>query len=48
VGAYVAGTDPLLDEAIKLQSGIETFLQQNIDEHSNVQQSLDDLSALLK
>lgn len=47
VGAYAAGTDPLLDEAIKLHPGIESFLQQNISEHSNVQQSLDDLEALL-
>jgi len=47
VGAYAPGTDPLLDEAIKLRPGIEAFLQQNISEHSNVQQSLDELEALL-
>ncbi|OYY79806.1 MAG: hypothetical protein B7Y33_04845, partial [Hydrogenophilales bacterium 16-62-9] len=47
VGAYVAGSDPLLDEAIKLQSGIETFLQQNINERSDVAESLAELSALL-
>ncbi|MBW8307669.1 MAG: flagellar protein export ATPase FliI [Thiobacillus sp.] len=46
VGAYAAGTDPLLDEAIKLQAGIEAFLQQNISEHSTVQQSLNALEAL--
>ncbi|OYZ57745.1 MAG: flagellum-specific ATP synthase FliI [Hydrogenophilales bacterium 16-61-112] len=46
VGAYVAGSDPLLDEAIKLQSGIETFLQQNINERSDVEDSLAELSAL--
>ena len=48
VGAYVGGTDPLLDEAIKLQSGIETFLQQNIHERSDVQESLAELSALFQ
>ena len=40
VGAYAAGSDPLLDEAIKLQAGIEAFLQQDIHEHADVQQSL--------
>jgi flagellum-specific ATP synthase len=46
VGAYAAGSDPLLDEAIKLQTGIEAFLQQNIHERSDVQESLDELAAL--
>jgi flagellum-specific ATP synthase len=47
VGAYAAGTDPLLDEAIRLQTGIEAFLQQNISEHSNVGQSLNELGSLV-
>ncbi|MDO9221839.1 MAG: hypothetical protein Q7T90_12495 [Thiobacillus sp.] len=38
----------MLDEAIKLQSGIETFLQQNINERSDVQESLAELSALFQ
>ena len=46
VGAYAAGTDPLLDEAIKLQTGIEAFLQQNIHEHADVQESLSELENL--
>jgi len=48
VGAYAAGTDPLLDEAIRLQSGMETFLQQNIHERADVQESLNDLAALFQ
>lgn len=48
VGAYAAGTDPLLDEAIHLQAGIEAFLQQDISAHSNVQQSLSALEALFQ
>ncbi|MDP2028134.1 MAG: flagellar protein export ATPase FliI [Thiobacillus sp.] len=48
VGAYAAGSDPLLDEAIKLQSGMEAFLQQNINERSDVQESLAELSALFQ
>ncbi|MBT9568801.1 MAG: flagellar protein export ATPase FliI [Thiobacillus sp.] len=46
VGAYAAGTDPLLDEAIKLQEGIDAFLQQGINERSGIQESLDELAAL--
>jgi flagellum-specific ATP synthase len=48
VGAYAAGTDPLLDEAIRLQTAIEAFLQQDISAHSNVQQSLSALEALFQ
>jgi len=48
VGAYAAGTDPLLDEAIRLQTGMEAFLQQGISEHSNAQQSLAELEALFQ
>ena len=46
VGAYAAGTDPLLDEAIKLQESIDAFLQQGIQERSLIQDSLDELASL--
>ena len=46
VGAYVAGTDPVLDEAIALHTRIEAFLQQGIHERAGVAESLDQLSAL--
>jgi flagellum-specific ATP synthase len=48
VGAYVAGSDPMLDEAIRLHPGIEAFLQQNIPERAGVQESLDQLAALFE
>jgi flagellum-specific ATP synthase len=48
VGAYAAGSDPLLDEAIKLQEGIDAFLQQDIHERSDVQESLTELAALFQ
>jgi len=48
VGAYAAGTDPLLDEAIQLQTGMEAFLQQAIHERADVQESLADLAALFQ
>ncbi|MDA8259540.1 MAG: flagellar protein export ATPase FliI [Betaproteobacteria bacterium] len=46
VGAYAAGSDPLLDEAIRLQTAFEAFLQQNISERSEARESLADLEAL--
>ncbi|MEW6590551.1 MAG: flagellar protein export ATPase FliI [Pseudomonadota bacterium] len=48
VGAYAAGTDPLLDEAIRLQGAMEAFLQQNINERANVEGSLAALEALFQ
>jgi len=48
VGAYAAGSDPLLDEAIKLQTGIEAFLQQGMLERSGVEESLASLEALFQ
>jgi len=48
VGAYAAGSDPLLDEAIKLQEGIDAFLQQGMQERSGIQESLDELAALFQ
>jgi flagellum-specific ATP synthase len=48
VGAYAAGTDPLLDEAIRLQTAFEAFLQQNISERSDVRASLAELEALFQ
>jgi flagellum-specific ATP synthase len=48
VGAYNAGTDPVLDEAIRLRSKIESFLQQDISERSNIAESLQELTALFE
>ncbi len=48
VGAYAAGSDPLLDEAIRLQGGMESFLQQAIHERANVQESLAALATLFQ
>jgi flagellum-specific ATP synthase len=48
VGAYNAGTDPVLDEAIRLRSKIESFLQQDISERSNITESLQELTALFE
>jgi len=46
VGAYAAGSDPVLDEAIALLPRIEAFLQQAIQERADVSESLRQLTAL--
>jgi flagellum-specific ATP synthase len=46
VGAYAAGSDPVLDEAIRKYERIQTFLQQEISEKASISQSLEGLSAL--
>ncbi|AVP56868.1 flagellar protein export ATPase FliI [Pulveribacter suum] len=40
VGAYMAGSDPQLDEAIRLQPGMVAFLQQNMFEAAPMDSSL--------
>jgi flagellum-specific ATP synthase len=46
VGAYAAGSDPVLDEAIARHTRIEAFLQQGIGERSAINESLRELTAL--
>ncbi|HAN55028.1 MAG TPA: flagellum-specific ATP synthase FliI, partial [Betaproteobacteria bacterium] len=48
VGAYAAGTDPVLDEAIVLHPRIESFLQQAIPERTDITESLGQLAALFE
>ena len=46
VGAYSAGSDPVLDEAIARHDRIESFLQQDITERAGVTESLGQLTSL--
>ncbi|XTZ39347.1 flagellar protein export ATPase FliI [Salmonella enterica] len=46
VGAYAAGSDPLLDQAIALYPTMERYLHQGIDECSDYDESCSALSAL--
>jgi flagellum-specific ATP synthase len=48
VGAYSAGSDPLLDEAIKLYPKIVDFLQQDVMEKSSISESLSELTSLFE
>jgi len=48
VGAYQAGSDPLLDEAIVMHGHIEAFLQQGILEKARLDESLQALGQLLE
>jgi flagellum-specific ATP synthase len=46
VGAYAAGSDPLLDQAIAAQPLFEKFLQQNLSERAAYGESLEQLGML--
>ena len=46
VGAYVAGSDTMLDQAIALYPQLELFLQQNLDQRANFEGSAHHLHAL--
>lgn len=46
VGAYSAGSDPVLDQAIALNPRIEAFLQQGINERTGIAESLGQLATL--
>uniref|UniRef100_UPI0030EF67EC FAD binding domain-containing protein n=1 Tax=Undibacterium luofuense TaxID=2828733 RepID=UPI0030EF67EC len=48
VGAYVPGSDPQVDESIRLYPRITAFLQQGIHERSGITQSLGELQALFE
>ncbi len=48
VGAYVAGTDPELDRAIRLYPAFERFLQQTMSQHENFTDSLEKLTKLFE
>ena len=47
VGAYVAGSDPVLDEAIRLRPAMEAYLQQNQYEPANLALSVRALEQLV-
>ena len=47
VGAYVAGTDPLLDKAISLFPAMQQFLQQGINEHCSYQDAYQQLTNIV-
>jgi flagellum-specific ATP synthase len=47
VGAYVSGSDPQLDEAIKLYPRLEAFLRQSVEQQVGVVQSRSELIALM-
>jgi len=46
VGAYAAGSDPLLDQAINFYPSFERFLQQPLAERADFDSSLDQLDGL--
>jgi flagellum-specific ATP synthase len=47
IGAYVAGTNPVVDRAVQLESGISSFLQQDMHDPAPVAESWSRLQALV-
>ncbi|QIL45077.1 flagellar protein export ATPase FliI [Acidovorax sp. HDW3] len=47
VGAYMSGSDPQLDEAIRLQPAMAAFLQQGMREGASLDESLNAMAATL-
>ncbi|MCW8174022.1 FliI/YscN family ATPase [Verminephrobacter aporrectodeae] len=48
LGAYASGSDPALDEALRLQSQMAAFVQQDMFEAAPMEQSVADLAAVLE
>jgi len=48
VGAYMSGSDPGLDEAIRLQPAMEVFLQQNMFEAASLEHSVAAMADVLE
>ena len=48
VGAYVAGSDPQIYEAVKLQPAMANFLQQNMFEAATMDESISDMAAVFE
>ncbi len=47
IGAYVAGSDPVVDEALARRDAIEGFLRQPVDEVADPERSWAQLEAVL-
>ena len=47
LGAYKAGTNPEVDNAVRLYPQLEAFLAQNKDEQATLSEGYDALSAIL-
>ncbi|MNV89482.1 Flagellum-specific ATP synthase [compost metagenome] len=47
VGAYMSGSDPALDEAIRLQPQMEVFLQQDMFDAASMDQSVTAMASVL-
>jgi len=48
IGAYVRGTNPLIEEALSKMPNINKFLKQDIGEHSSFEETLNQLHEIIK
>ncbi len=46
IGAYKTGSNPRIDQAIKMEASIEAMLKQNVEEHSSFEQAEQKLMSL--
>ena len=46
IGAYASGSNPAIDEAIRMIGQVRAFLQQEVYEHSSMEQTVSQLQAL--
>ncbi|MGL4562406.1 MAG: flagellar protein export ATPase FliI [Brevinema sp.] len=47
IGAYIKGSNPLIDESIKKMPAINTFLKQGIKEYSSLDETFDSLKKII-
>jgi flagellum-specific ATP synthase len=48
IGAYVPGTNPIVDRAVALRGPIEGFLRQGVDEPCHAAESFERLAQILR
>jgi FliI/YscN family ATPase len=48
IGAYVKGSNPMIDEAVKMREMIRAFLRQQADEHEDLNESIRLLVEMMK
>jgi flagellum-specific ATP synthase len=47
IGAYVAGTNPLVDRAVELREAMDGFLRQDVDDVTPAQEAWDWLARIV-
>jgi flagellum-specific ATP synthase len=48
IGAYVAGSNPRIDQAIRMIGSIKTFLRQSVNEPSTLESAVEQVTTLME